>query len=138
MLLNSLGAEIVDLAKPDVRTLVGATHGCVDRHIRLAMRPTRPSLADAARIMDRPNDPAAAKWGGVSARRQVIAPEPEHGLVSIMGADGLFYSNTIGAFGVVSAGQNWGRVASAAHRRALKLVDAKEVSILLFRAILLH
>ena len=49
-----------------------------------------------------------------------------------MGPDGLFYANTVDAFGAVSAGQNWGRLESAVHRWALKSVDAKEVSILLF------
>ena len=82
--------------------------------------------------MGRLNDPAAGKRGGSSSRRQVITPGPERGLVSIMGDGGLFYANTVGAFGGVSAGQNWGRLSSAAHRSALKLVAAKEASILLF------
>ena len=72
------------------------------------------------------------KWAGKSVHRQVITPEPEHGMVSIRGADGLFYANTVGTIGVVSAGQNWGRLAIAPHRWALKLVDAQEVLILLF------
>ena len=105
-----------DLKKPDVSTLVDATQGGVHQHIRLTMQPTRPSHADAARIMDCLNEPASEKWAGVSARRQVIAPEPEHGLVSIVGPNGLFYANTVGAFGVVSADRNWDRLASASHR----------------------
>ena len=64
VLLNSLGAEMEDLTKPDVGTLVDETQGGVDRHIRLTMQPARPSLADALRIEDRPRKPAAAKWGG--------------------------------------------------------------------------
>ena len=62
----------------------------------------------------------------------MIKPEPDHGLVSTMGRDGLFYANTVGAFGAASTGQNWDRRASAVHRWALKLVDAREVLILLF------
>ena len=121
-----------DLTKPYVRTLVDATQGGVDRNIRLTIHPVRPSLADAARIMDRLIDPGASKWGGQSSHRQVGAPGPEHGLVSIMGPDGLFYANTVGAFGAASAGQNWDRLASAVHRWALKLTEAKEALILLF------
>ena len=55
------GGGIVDLAKPDVGTLVDATQGGANQHIRLTMQTTRPSLSDAARIMDRRNDPAAEK-----------------------------------------------------------------------------
>ena len=131
-LLNSLGAEIKDLTKQDVGTLVAAMQGGFDRHIRLAMQPTRPSPADAARITNRLNDPAESKRGGPSARRKVITPGPGHGLVSIMWPNGLFYANTAGAFGVVSAGRNWDRIASAVRRWDLKLVDTKEVPIFLF------
>ena len=109
-----------------------ATQGGVDKHIRLAMQPTRPSLADAVGIMDLLNDPAAEKLGGQSSRRQVIKPEPEHGLVATMGPTGLFYANTVGAFGAVSPGQNWDRLSSAAHRWSLKVVEAKELFISLF------
>ena len=48
------------------------------------------------------------------------------------GAIGLFYANTVGAFGAASAGRNWDRLSSEVHRWALKLVVAKEVFILLF------
>ena len=48
-----------------------------------------------------------------------------------MGPGGNFYANTAGTFGVVSAGRNWGRLASAAHRRDLKLVGGKKVYLLL-------
>ena len=81
--------------------------------------------------MDRLNDPAAAKWGGRSAHRQVIDPTPGRGLVSIVGPNGLYYANTVGTSGVVSAGQNWDRLASAVHRWALKLADAESAFILL-------
>ena len=47
-------------------------------------------------------------------------------------ANGLFYANTVGAFGVVAAGQNWGRLSSAAHRWDLKLVGGREFYMLLF------
>ena len=49
-----------------------------------------------------------------------------------MGRSGLYCANTIGAFGVVSAGKEWGRLASAVQSWALKLVGEKEVFILLF------
>ena len=49
-----------------------------------------------------------------------------------MGPNGLFYADTVGTFGAVSAGQNWGRLASAAHRWALKIVGKQEVFLLLF------
>ena len=61
-----------------------------------------------------------------------MTPEPARGLVSIMGPDGLYYARTVGTFGVGSAGRNRGRLSSAAQRWELKLVDAKEVFILLF------
>ena len=96
------------------------------------MQPARPSLVDDLRITDRLEKPAAAKWGGTSSQRRVITPKPERGLVSIAGPICLFYANTAGNFGVVSAGQNWDRLASAAHRWALKLVDEKEVFRLQF------
>ena len=77
-------------------------------------------------------NPAAAKIDGMSAHRRVLKPEPGHGIVSIMGPGGKFYANTVGTFGVVSAGQNWDRLASAAHRWALKLVGEQKVYLLLF------
>ena len=49
-----------------------------------------------------------------------------------MGPNGLFYANAVGAFGAVSAGQNWGRLAIAARRWALKLVGKQKVFLLLF------
>ena len=58
-LLNPLGAEIKALTRPDVRTLVDATHGGVGRHIHLAMNPDRPILPDAMSILKRLKDPAA-------------------------------------------------------------------------------
>ena len=47
-----------------------------------------------------------------------------------MGPNGLFYANTAGAFGVVSAGGNLGRLASAARLWALKLVENKDFLLL--------
>ena len=93
------------------------------------MQPGRPSLADALRITDRLRKPATAKWEGESPRRRVMAPESEHGLVSIMDPNGLYYANTVGTSGAVAAGLNWGRRASAVRRWELKLADAKEVFI---------
>ena len=46
VLLNSPGADIKDLTKPDVRMLVDATQWGASQHIRLAMQPTGPSLVD--------------------------------------------------------------------------------------------
>ena len=114
--------------------LVGAAQGGVSQHIRLTMQPTRTSLVDCLRVLDLLENPAAAKIDGTSAHRRIITPEPEHGLVSIMGHDGMFYANTVGASGVVSAGQNWDRLASAARRLALKLVgEEKSIFTSLFR-----
>ena len=109
--MNSLGAEIKDLTKPDVRMLVGATQGGVSQHIRLTMQPTRPSLVDCLRILDLLKNPAGEKIDGTSARRRVVTPKGERGLVSIMGPNGMYYANTVGTFGVVSADQNWDRLA---------------------------
>ena len=53
-------------------------------------------------------------------------------MVSTIVPGGLFYANAIGDFGSVSFGQNWGRLASAAHRWALKLVDEKGFDMLIF------
>ena len=83
-------------------------------------------------ITDRLGKPAAAKWDGASVHRRVITPKPERGIVSIAGPDDLYYAHTVGTFGVVSAGQNWDRLDSAAHSWALKVVGAKEVFFLLF------
>ena len=58
VLLNSLGG-IKDLAKSDVGTSVDAAQGGADQKIRLTMRPTRPSLAGALRILDVLEKPAA-------------------------------------------------------------------------------
>ena len=133
MLLNSFGAEIKYLAKPDVRMLVDATQGGANQHIRLTMQPARPSLSDSLRITDRLEKPAAEKWGGTSAHRRAVAPESGHGLVSIAGRNGLFYANAVGTFGSASAGQNWDRLARASRRRALKLVGAKKSVLIIAR-----
>ena len=98
--------------------------------MRLTMQPTRPSLADAMRILDRLHEPVEAKFDAGSAHRMVLAMKPERGLVSIVGPNGLFYANAVGAFGAGSAGRNWDSLASAVHRWALKLVDNNEFSLL--------
>ena len=112
--------------------LVGATQGGANQQIRLTMQPTRPSLADCLRVLDLLENPTGAKIDGTSAHRRVITPSNEHGLVSIMGPGGMYYANTVGTFGVVSAGQNWDRLASAAHRWGLKLLGQEKVYVLLF------
>ena len=112
-----------------------AAQGGASQKILLTMQPSRPSLAGALRILDVLGKPAEAKWGGTPARRRVLTTDSEHGLVSIMGPGGLLYANTVGTFGVVSAGQNWDRLASAVRRWDLKLVDKRKVFLLLFLAI---
>ena len=89
-LLNSLWAEIKDLAKADVRTLADATQGRSQPTHTSSTQPTRPSPADSLRITGRLGKPAAAKRGGASSRRRVVTPQPELGRVSIMGPGGLF------------------------------------------------
>ena len=96
------------------------------------MHPVRPSLAGAARIIDGLRNPAVAKFDGGQAHRMVLTLVKERGMVSIMGPNGRFYANAVGAFGVVSDGGNWGRLARAFHRWALKLVDKKYFPTLLF------
>ena len=86
------------------------------------MKPARPGLADAVRILEVSKRPIGAKSDGHKARRMAIVPGNERGLASTMGANGLFYANTVCTFGAVSAGGNWGRLAIAAHRWALKPV----------------
>ena len=52
VLLNSIGAGIKDLTKPDVGTLVDATQGGVSQKILLTTHPERPSLAGAIMVAD--------------------------------------------------------------------------------------
>ena len=78
--LNSPEAEIADLTKPDVRTVADATQSGFGHHIHLAMQPTRPSLADAMRILDglkiRPvrNSTRGRRIGGIIASRGTRHP----------------------------------------------------------------
>ena len=130
-LLNSSGAEIKELSRPDVITLADATQGGANRHILLTMHPTSPSLADTVRISDRLSDPAEAKWGRGYYHRRAITPEPEHGMVATMGPDGIFCANTVGAFLAVSAGRNWDRISSEFHMWDLNLVGGDEVFLIL-------
>ena len=130
VLLNSLGAEIKDLTKSDVRTLVGATQGGANQKIHLTMQQTRPSHADFLRALGILENPADAKMGGTSARRRVLTPEPEQGLVSIMGPDGEFYDNAVRTFGVVSSGQNWGPSRKRGSKMGFKLAERKKVYVL--------
>ena len=111
----------------DGSTLVDAARGWANQHIHLTMQPTRPSLADAMRITDGLRYPAGAKFDGGSAHRRAIPPEADRGLVSTMGPNGRFYANAVGTtVGVVSAGGNGSRLASAVHGWALKLVDKND------------
>ena len=126
VLLNSTGAEIEDLTLSDVRTVVDATQGRANQHIHIAMQPTRPSLSDAMRILNRLNDPAKDKSDGRQSHRAVLTPKPERGLVSIVGPNGLFYANAVGTIGVVPAGHTWGRLASAPRRWGVNLFDNNE------------
>ena len=123
---------VKDLAETDARTYVDATKGGADQHIHLTMQPTGPSHSGAMRILGRLKIPVAAQIEAASARRRVLTPIPAHGLVSIMGPIGLYYANTVGNVGEVSGGQNWDRLASAAHRRELNCVDDAELCLLLF------
>ena len=130
--LNFIWSGIEDLARPDVGTLVDAAQGGGNQHIRLTMQPVRPGIADARRILDVLENPIGSKFDGGKDRRRVIFHEGERGLVSIVCTNGMSYSNTVGAVGVGSAGGNWGRIASAAQRWSLKLVEYRVFSMLLF------
>ena len=123
---------VEDLTKPDFPTLADATHGGVNQHIHLTMQPKRPSLSDAIPIWGRLKDPAEEEYDAGSPHRMAITPKPEHGFVSIVGPIGLCCANNVGAFGAVSSGQNWDRLASAAHRWGLKLVDGADFFMLIF------
>ena len=117
----SLG-EIEDLFKPDVRMLDGATRCGYSRHIHITMQPRRNSPGDCRRALDLRGGPTAAKIDGKSAHRRVLTPGEGRAIASIMERGGSFYDNTVAAFGVASACQNWDRLASADHRWELKLV----------------
>ena len=84
------------------------------------------------RILDRLKIPVASQFGAESAHRRILTPKPERGLVSIVGPIGLYYANTVGTCGVVSDGQNWDRLGSAAHRWDLNLVNDAGFFLLLF------
>ena len=68
------------------------------------MHPTRPGLADAMRIPNVSKRPIGAKFDVRKALRRAIAPENEHGLVSIIGPNGLLYANTFGNSGAIFVG----------------------------------
>ena len=132
VLLNSLGAEIKDPTRPDVRTLVDAAQ--VGRPTHSSGNAARKAqFPDASRVLNPLNNPAASKFDGRPSHRMVITQKPEHGLVSIVGNNGLLYANAVGTFGVGSAGQNWDRLACAAHRRSLKLAEGKAFPYYYFR-----
>ena len=135
-LLNSLGAEIEDLAKPGVGTLADAPQVRANQKIRLVMQPARPSLPGALRGLGILNNPAAAEWGGESARRRVITQYSEHGLASIMGPGGLFYADMVGTSGAAPACRSWDLLVSAAHRWAPELVGRQKSIHITFPAAL--
>ena len=110
----------------------GATKRGAYQHIRLTMQPTRPRLSGDMRILGRLKVPVAAKFNASSARRRVLTPKQERGLVLILGADGLLCAGAVGTFGAVSAGRKWDRLARAAHRRDLKLFGRDGFFLMLF------
>ena len=81
---------------PDFSTSVDAAQGVGPTHKEYyASHSARPR---------RLKFPIGAKFDGARAHRTAITPALERGLVSIMGPNGLFYANTVGAVGSVSAG----------------------------------
>ena len=84
------------------------------------------------RLLGGLGDPTGEKSDAKKAHRGVCLPPEERGVLSIMGPGSFFYSKATGAFDVVSSGRNWGRLSSAAHRRALSLIDNKEIASLRF------
>ena len=83
------------------------------------------------RIIDDFKSPGGAKFDGGKAHRGIIAADGR-GLVSTMGPNCIFYANNVGNFSAASEGRNWDRLASAAHRWAMKLVDNSDFRMLLF------
>ena len=73
------------------------------------MKPTRPILSDAMRILDGLENPAGAECDGSTAHLRELTPAEELVLVSIMGPNGLsYFSNAVGTFGAVSTGGGLG------------------------------
>ena len=68
------------------------------------MQSKRPRLSDPLRITNCLEKPPAEKWGGASSHRRVVKPKSEHGLVAIVGADGLFYANAVCGLGRLKLG----------------------------------
>ena len=129
----AVGVELKDLIdKSKIRVLVDGTQGGVNQGVKLTMIPTRPCLADVLRILDFVHDPVSVKWDAANAHRNILVPETEWGLVSICLEDDEFYVNTVGTFGVASAGQNWDRVASFVHRSCLRMLGKEAVFLFLF------
>ena len=68
------------------------------------MQPARPCLDEAMSIFGIPEKPpGGGKFGAGKAHRGVLVPPSEHGLVTIMGHNGIPYTNNVGAPGVASA-----------------------------------
>lgn len=86
------------------------------------------------RILDGLGSPISAKFDGGKAHRLAVDAENGHCLFSIVGEGGLFYANTVGAFGAVSAVRNWGRLAIAVRRCALKLAENNDFALYYSRA----
>ena len=129
----AVGVELKDLRdKTKIRVLVDATQGGVNQEINLTMAPTRPGLVDVLRVLEFFVDPVSIKWDASSAHRNILVPFDEWGLVTICLEETKFFVNTVGTFGVASAGQNWDRVAAFVHRSCLRLLGTKKLFMFLF------
>ena len=79
-------------------------------------------------ILDIVENPAGVKFGAKRAHRGVLVHPGERGVVAIMGANGMFYTNNVGAFGVSHSGRNLGRLGISIHRVAMSLRGVLNVS----------
>lgn len=130
--MGALGAEIKELGKSEDRSRVDPTQRGADHNIVLTMQPARPGLAGEMGIVDIPRYPPDAKFGAGKSNRSVLVPLGEQCRETIMGNNGMFYKNNVGKFGAVSAGGNWGRLASAPHRFEMDLAGKEDSPLLLF------
>ena len=102
--LNPLGAEMEDIGKTDVRTLSDATQGWANRNIVLTTQPTRPGLPGAMSILVFCKIPPV---GNSMRKRRTSRPyyhRKNRSTCLSLGPNGIFYSNNVGTFGVVSDG----------------------------------
>ena len=89
-------AEIEELRKSASITLVGAIQCGVDQNISLTMPSDRPGLSGAMGISDMLENPTVGKFDAAKARRAGLVRPGEHGLLAIMGPNGMSYTNTFG------------------------------------------